>query len=201
MEAGRKVIGQHYTGDKASSYDSNRIRNPKWMTETSVVENFVRQHTDINTIIDAPLGTNRYGLFLESCTHVKTVLGYELSEDMIAEARKAISSKLQIFQHDLILQPIKEKGDMSIIMRMLNLFDEENSIRILNNILNATEKYSILSLRHWLNKPKKVEGKITIQNFHVMERAMNQAGFDIIAEKMVNDKREGQYSIFTLQKS
>ena len=86
-------------------------------------------------------------------------------------------------------------------MRMLNLFDEENSIRILNNILNATEKYSILSLRHWLNKPKKVEGKITIQNFHVMERAMNQAGFDIITEKMVNDKREGQYSIFTLQKS
>lgn len=201
MEAGRKVVGQHYTGNKALSYDSNRMRNPKWMTETSVVENFVRQHTDIKTVIDAPLGTNRYGLFLESCTHVETVLGYELSEDMIAEARKAISSKLQIFQHDLILQPIKEKGDMSIIMRMLNLFDEENSIRILNNILNATEKYSILSLRHWLNEPKKVEGKITIQNFHIMEKVMNQAGFDIIAKKMVNDKREGQYSIFTLQKS
>lgn len=196
-----EVIRKHYTGNAAQHYEAGRKNNPKWMTEQKVVEDFVRMNQDITTVIDAPLGTNRYGMFLEGQTHIEKVLGYEFADDMIKEAEKSISSKLVIYKHDLVNSPIKEYADLSIIMRMLNLFDEDNSTRILNNILCATKKYCILSLRHWLNEPTYIENKIWVQNLHAMEYVINQAGFDIIAEKEIQDKRSGQYSIFTLEKT
>lgn len=196
-----EVIKQYYTGNQAKSYEAGRRNNPKWLTEQKVVEDFISNNKNISTVIDAPLGTNRYGIFLENQTHVKKVFGYEFSDDMIKEAQKTISSKLKIYKHDLINNPIKEMADLSIIMRMLNLFDEETSTKILNNILCATKQYCILSLRHWLTEPKYIENKIWIQNLHAIEYVINQAGFDIIAEKEIQDKRSGQYSIFTLEKS
>lgn len=201
MEASKKLVKEHYTGARAKDYESGRRTNPKWMTEQKIVENFILNNKNISTVIDAPLGTNRYGIFLEKCPHVQKVYGYEFSDDMITEARKSISTKLEIYKHDLVNETIHEKAQLSIIMRMLNLFDEDDSTKILQNILQATEEYSILSLRHWLSPPKYIENKITIQNFHAMERVINNCGFNIIAEKEIKDSREGQYSIFTLEKS
>lgn len=201
VEASKKLVDRHYTGGMAEEYEAGRKSNPKWIKEQKVVEDFISKNKDIATVIDAPLGTNRYGLFFEKCSHVENVYGYEYSDDMIAEAEKTISTKLKIYKHDLVNEIIKEKADLSIIMRMLNLFNEDDTTKILKNILQATEKYSILSLRHWLSPPKYIENKITIQNLHAMERVINNCGFDIIAEKEIKDSREGQYSIFTLEKS
>lgn len=195
-----EIIRKHYTGNQAKNYEFGRRNNKKWLAEQTVVEDFILHNNDVNTVIDAPLGTNRYGLFLEKCPHVKKVYGYEYSDDMIIEAKKTVSTKLEIFKHDLINEQIQERADLSIIMRMLNLFDEDASTKILENILQVTEKYCILSLRYWSQSPKFIEGKITIQNLHKMKDIINKSGFGIISEKMINDNREGQYSIFTLEK-
>ena len=196
-----EVIKKHYTGNAAEQYVAGRKNNPKWLAEQKVVEDFVYANHDVSTVIDAPLGTNRYGAFLESQPHIKKVLGYELSDDMIKVAEKGVSSKLEIHKHDLVNDAIKEKADLLINMRMLNLFDENTSTKILNNILCATKKYCILSLRHWLNEPTYIENKIWIQNLATIQGIISIAGFDIINETKIEDSRSGQYSIFTLEKN
>lgn len=201
MEASEKLILEHYTGNKAKSYEAGRKTKPKWQKEQQIVEDFIAENKEVNTVIDAPLGTNRYGIFLERCPHVKTVYGYEYADDMIAEAKKTISTKLEIFKHDLVNEKIKERADLSIIMRMLNLFDEENTIKILKNILEATETYSLVGLRYWKQTPKHIENKITIQNFDAIANAIHESGFKIIAETKIEEKRDGQYSIFTLERT
>lgn len=200
MEASEKLILEHYTGDMAKTYESGRKRKPKWQKEQQIVEDFIATNENIKTVIDAPLGTNRYGLFLERCSHVKIVYGYEYADDMIAEAKKTISTKLEIFKHDLVNEKIKERADLSIIMRMLNLFDEENTIKILKNILEATETYSLVGLRYWKQSPEHIENKITIQNFDAISNAIHESGFKITNESKIAEERDGQYSVFTLER-
>ena len=195
-----EIIKKHYTGNAAELYVSRRKNNPKWSTEQSVVENFVSENQDISTVIDAPLGTNRYGMFLEDQAHITKVSGYEFADDMIKEAEKIKSSKLHIHKHDLVNNPITEEADLSIIMRMLNLFNENHSEHILNNVLCATKQYCILSLRHWPKKPALIDGKIWIQNLTTMFDIFLGNGFYVVGKKDVQDKQQGQYSVFTLRK-
>jgi|TARA_Y100000289_G_scaffold65237_1_gene78448 hypothetical protein len=195
-----EVIKKHYTGNAAELYVARRQNNPKWQMEQSVVEDFVSDTQDISTVIDAPLGTNRYGIFLEGQDHITKVSGYEFADDMIKEAEKIKSTKLHIHKHDLVNNPITEKADLSIIMRMLNLFPQNRSEQILNNVLCATEKYCILSLRHWPKKPALIDGKVWIQNLTEIFDIFLANNFYVIGKKDVKDKQRGQYSIFTLRK-
>ena len=195
-----EVIKKHYTGNAAELYVTRRQNNPKWQTEQSVVEDFISENQDIVTVIDAPLGTNRYGEFLEGQDHITKVSGYEFADDMIKEAEKIKSSKLHIHKHDLVNNTITEEADLSIIMRMLNLFDENNSKHILNNVLCATKKYCILSLRHWPKKPALIDGKVWIQNLTTIYDVFLTNNFYVIGKNDVKDKQRGQYSIFTLRK-
>lgn len=195
-----KIVKEHYTGNRARSYDSGRNQNPKWKLEHKVVEDFIANNTDIETIIDAPLGTNRFGTLFQRNSYVKEVHGYELSSDMIIEAKKIMCLKLKIHKHDLVNDYIKEKCQLSIIMRMLNLFEQKHSLAILKNVLDATEEYSILSLRYWEEDPKLIQNKITIQNFNKFNEEIRKASFKIIDERKHPDTKGGQYSIFTLKR-
>ena len=195
-----KLIEEHYTGHKAQTYN-NRSNNHKWGFEQRIVETFIREHEDVETIIDAPLGTNRFSLVIENSSHIKSVDGYEYSDDMIAEARKPISSKLKIHKWNLVTDAIEKKGDLSLIIRMLNLFPEEQSLSILNNILVATEKYSIVTLRCWAQPHKlTADNKIHVQNEQRFVQEINDLGFRIIDERFTSTVVDGTYKIFILER-
>ena len=116
-----KLVKDHYTGSMARDYNAKRM-NGKWFWEQKIIEDFIKNNSDIKTVIDAPLGTNRFNKVLEHTDHVKAVYGYELSDDMIAEAKNQISTKLEVFKWDLVNDPIDKSADLTIIYRMLNLF-------------------------------------------------------------------------------
>lgn len=194
-----KLINTHYAGSNASNYNS-RTSNKKWIFEQRIVEDFIMNNTDIESVIDAPLGTNRFSIALERAGHIKVVDGYEYSDDMINEARKEISTKLNVHKWNLVTNPIEKKGDLSLIVRMLNLFPEKEALAILENILVATEKYCILTLRCWDKKPSLEQNKIHVQNEGVFIKAIEAAGFKVIDSRIADTKVAGDYKVMTLSR-
>ena len=193
------LIGKHYSGLNANNYDS-RSTNKKWQFEQRIVENFIMNNSDIKTIIDAPLGTNRFSDVFERADHINVVYGYEYSDDMIAQAKKKISSKLNIKKWDLIKAPIKKKADLSLIIRMLNLFPQEHSLSILNNVLTATKKYCILTLRCWDKDPVLEQNKIYVQNENIFMNFISEAGFKVIKSQSIDTKVSGTYKVITVSR-
>jgi len=194
-----KLVNDHYVGSKAKDYNANR-KNGKWYWEQGIVEKFIKNNSDITTIIDAPLGTNRFSNVFETTPHVKSVYGYELSDDMIAEAKREISTKLEIFKWDLVNDDINKSADLTIICRMLNLFSEDNSISILENVLQATDKYCIFTLRSWDKDPILVQNKIHVQTTDVFKAILDKYGFEIIDNQMRQDGVEGENRVYTVKK-
>lgn len=192
-----KLINTHYAGSNAANYNS-RTSNKKWIFEQRIVEDFIMNNTDIESVIDAPLGTNRFSIALERASHIKIVDGYDYSDDMIAEARKEISTKLNVHKWNLVTDPIEKKGDLSLIVRMLNLFPEKEALAILENILVATEKYCILTLRCWDKEPNLEQNKIHVQNEGVFLKAIEAAGFKVIDSRTADTKVAGDYKVMTL---
>jgi hypothetical protein len=195
-----KLIDDHYSGSNAKNYNSGRSKNGKWIFEQKVLADFLKNHPEIETVIDAPLGTNRFANLLERTKNVTKVYGYEFSDAMINEAKKEISTKLDILKWDLVSDEIVIHADLSLVYRMLNLFEEKTSLRILGNVLSATDDYSIFTLRCWDKDPILVQNKIHVQNKKVFEDYVIDAGFDIVDVKTRDDKVEGKYSVYTIKR-
>ena len=194
-----KLVKDHYTGSMARDYNAKRM-NGKWFWEQKIIEDFIKNNSDIKTVIDAPLGTNRFNKVLEHTDHVEAVYGYELSDDMIAEAKNQISTKLEVFKWDLVNDPIDKSADLTIIYRMLNLFSEDNSISILENVLQATDKYCVFTLRSWDKDPILVQNKIHVQTTDVFKAVVEKYGFELIDSQSRQDKTEGVYRVHVARK-
>lgn len=194
------LIDKHYTGDKAKRYDEGRNKNPKWKFEQDYVEQFIKNHKDVSTVIDAPLGTNRFADVLNDTDHIKRVYGYEYADDMISEAYKKSFSKLSINKHDMLNKPIYIGADLGLCIRMLNLFPEHESFQILDNLLQACDKYCILSIRVWDKEPKLLDGKVWVQNESTFDHFIDDNGWSIIDKGYVKTRLDGKYKMYTLRK-
>lgn len=197
MEA---LVKNHYTGSNAKNYDSGRNRNPKWKSEQRAVEEFIRNNEDVTSVIDAPLGTNRFNSVIQTTDRITKFYGYELSDDMISEAKKHISSKLEIFKWDLVNKPIDKQADLTLSIRMLNLLPEKQSLAILENVLNASSKYSIFTLRCWDKEPTVLSGKIHVQRQAPFFDMVEECGFKITNVEDVSTEAAGDYKIITCER-
>lgn len=196
----KSLIDEHYTGGKAQSYDSGRNKNPKWKFEQDCVEQFIKNHDDISTVIDAPLGTNRFADVLSGSDHIEKVYGYEYADDMILESEKKSFSKLSIYKHDLLNKRIDISADLGLCIRMLNLFPEHESLHILDNILQACNKYCILSIRVWDKEPKLLDGKVWVQNESKFDAFIDEKGWTVTDKEYIRTNLAGRYKMFTLTK-
>jgi hypothetical protein len=196
----KSLIDEHYKGKKAKSYDKGRNKNPKWAFEQKCVEKFIENHKDVSTVIDAPLGTNRFADILSGSDHIEKVYGYEYADDMILEAEKKSFPKLSIYKHDILNKRIDTPADLGLCIRMLNLFPEHESLRILDNVLQACTKYCILSIRVWDKEPELLDGKVWVQNESKFDAFIDQKGWTIDDKGYVKTSLAGMYKTFILTK-
>jgi hypothetical protein len=196
----KKLIKDHYTAERAAQYDANRNNSNKWKFEQAWVEQFINKNPQISSVSDAPLGTNRFSDVIENADNIKVFCGYELSEDMIKEAKKNKGEKLEIFKHNLIDQNIEKSSDLTLCFRMLNLLGEQDSLKILENVLQSSKEYCIFTLRCWDKLAVCVDGKIHIQNESFFIGKVKDCGFSVVDQGSINTAVDGDYKIFTVKR-
>jgi ubiquinone/menaquinone biosynthesis C-methylase UbiE len=114
-------LKNNYTGQAAKEYDQERSQKYLWKKEDEIVNNIL-QNSAAETILDVPVGTGRF--FKHYSRLNFEVIGLDVSEDMLKEARK----KAEKFGLDCELR----KGDITNISFSSNSMDLVISMRILN---------------------------------------------------------------------
>ena len=194
-----QIVEKYYSGKNAHSYNQSRIGNSKWKAEQQYVENFIRSNEDIKTVIDAPAGTGRFHSVVETSFHVEKAYGYELSDDMLEQARFTNTRKWDYVKLDLINENIPVKGDLTVCIRMLNLINEEDALAITRNILQSSNKYVIVGLRHHDDPGDWIDEKVFCQNRKVIYSEFKK-NFKLKDYKEINTGRKGKYGLICLER-
>ncbi len=187
------IINKLYSGKKSLNYEKNRS-NQKWKFEQENVELFLKKNQDIYSILDAPIGTNRFGKIIDKLNNIKIFHGLDLSDDMLLQSKKKNTKKLYIKKHNIINQKIELNFDILIMIRFLNLIPQKDFINTLENILPNINKYFILTLRHD-KKLQFIENKIYIQDFLIFKNIVKKYQFKISSLEY-KDNKLGTFSIF-----
>jgi len=198
MEKIIKKILSFYTGKKVLSYEKDR-NNEKWKFEQSFVENFIKKNSDISSIIDAPIGTNRFGEIIDNCSNITSFVGLDFSDDMLNFSKSKKNKKLILKKKDLINEKSNYKADLILIIRMLNLFETKISLKIIENLLPAAKKYCIASLRYD-DKYSYIENKIHVQPIQEFKQKIVSLGYDYEINSF-NDERKGNFSLILMRKN
>lgn len=193
------LVKKHYSGNQARHYDAMR-QSSKWRAEEKFIVDFLRNNTDIKKIIDAPLGTNRFNDVIDECDHIEICWGLELSKDMLTTATKpSIHEKIKYIQADISEKWDETyKGDATIMMRMLNLVEEETALKMFGNALDASSQYVLVSLR--VGEPQIIQNKIHVQNYKVFENFAKTKGFVVDQCIKVPTDKVGQYCLISYKK-
>lgn len=187
------IINKLYSGKKSLNYEKNR-NNQKWKFEQENVELFLKKNQDIFSILDAPIGTNRFGKIIDKLNYIKIFHGLDLSDDMLLQSKKKNTKKLYIKKHNIINQKIELNFDLLIMIRFLNLIPQRDFINTLENILPNIKKYFIITLRHD-KKYQFIENKIYIQDFSIFKNIVKKYQFKISSLEY-KDNKLGTFSIF-----
>ncbi len=149
------TIKQKYKGSTASSYENRRLQ-VGWVRGNRAVDDILRDivNKDVNRILDIPVGTGRFFEIYKDLP-VK-VLGIDVSEDMLEQARKKLKNennitlrKGDIFQLDLD----DFNPDIIVCVRFLNLVELEDLKKAMSRLLEFDPKYMIITLwTYSLNK-------------------------------------------------
>ena len=197
MEKMIKKILSWYSGRDVLTYEKDRS-NPKWKFEQSFVEKFIKENLDISSIIDAPIGTNRFGNFIDNCSHVNSLMGIDFSDDMLKFSNSKKTKKLTLKKIDLIHQKIEQKADLVLIIRMLNLFETKISLNILDKMLKSAKKYCLITLRYD-DQYSVIENKIHIQPLKKFLKKISDNSFNYNI-KIFDDMRDGNFGIISMKK-
>lgn len=198
MEKMIKKILSFYTGKKVLSYEKDR-NNEKWKFEQSFVENFIKKNSDINSIIDAPIGTNRFGEIIDNCSNITSFVGLDFSDDMLNFSKTKNNKKLNLKKKDLINEKCDDEADLVLIIRMLNLFETKTSLKIIDNLLPSAKKYCIASLRYD-NEYSFIENKIHIQPIEEFKKKILSLGYNYEISNFI-DKRKGNFCLVLMKKN
>ena len=115
----KNINNNHYDGyykyDKkvAQSYNSDREMEAHWVEENRYVEQYFKIHK-IEKLLDLPVGTGR---FFKYYRHISQLVGIDISEDMLDEARKNMNCL------DKDIKVTLEKGDVFNLHFANNSFD------------------------------------------------------------------------------
>lgn len=80
-----------YRGDVATGYDAKRETSPKWHAEDRIVKDMLKDLTTGDRVLDCPVGTGRFLPYYAERGFLVRAL--DISEDMLAEARKKIEEQ------------------------------------------------------------------------------------------------------------
>lgn len=139
------ILGSAYLGAKASGYDDKRKTARKWSKEHDFIDLAVSDMPRGTTILDVPVGTGRLLKSFQKRGFVVT--GADVSEDMMAVARK-LKTNATLETGDATKLKYRNKSfDAVVCLRLLHLVNEKLMYTILDEIVRVSKKHVILSIQ------------------------------------------------------
>ena len=190
----------NYFGKDSETYEQKRNTNKKWNFENTCLKSTLQNYcNEINTIIDAPIGTGRFIDLYQEVTEKADVIGIDSSNDMLNIAQKKIkTNKIKLLNVDLRNISNEIQGDLVVCYRLFNLICRESFLQIFENILKISKKYVIFSIRIFETEhieEIKIEDKIYIRNMSDVESTLIKNNFTILKEYSFKDSKPGVYKI------
>jgi SAM-dependent methyltransferase len=138
-----------YFGDIVTNYDNDRKIERIWFKENKIVKRLLKKYAPIS-ILDLPVGTGRFFELYQKLDTIKTVIGIDISEDMLLYSKqKAVNMCLD---NKFILQ----KGDAEalnippveciICFRLAHLLPDDILTNVLANLAKTTTKYILFQI-------------------------------------------------------
>ena len=203
-DSARSLLAR-YLGRNAATYDHARVGSPKWDFEQSCLEAFVGAvRNEVRHILDVPVGTGRFLDTYARLVPEAGVAALDLSDDMLSLARaRSKSTAIRFRRHDIVTTPAPLAADLVVCFRFLNLINAEDMASALGNILSASERFCILSVRvvdDAFPNSLFIEDKIWLHKESEFEKLPNAEGFAVEDMKVFGDKRLGSYRVLLLRR-
>jgi len=121
---------QFYTREVAAQYENLRKDDRYWLWENEIVERYLHESSDVNSVADCPVGTGRFFDIYSRFSF--PVVGIDISEDMLAEAKNKVPNGKAAGRYNLIKADVsKFSGGVPvasdlICFRLLHLISEDN---------------------------------------------------------------------------
>jgi len=139
-----------YRGEIAAGYEARRRPQVKWKAEDRIVREMLSELPPETVLLDIPVGTGRFIPFYEERGF--RVIGLDVSDDMLAHARRKIAAPARItvevgdiFAIDLPDQAV----DVAVCIRLLNLIGATDMEMALRELQRVTRSMIICNLRVW----------------------------------------------------
>lgn len=127
-----------YTYEVASTYEEDRRSERIWHVEQAYMEKVVRLLPDGSSILDVPVGTGRFlDLYQE---HGSQVVGVDISESMLDEARNKIYSPLirvELGDVENLSYP-DNSFDYVICWRLLHLVSNDSLRKVVSELTRVS---------------------------------------------------------------
>lgn len=138
----------YYRGQKALSYEADRIGDPQWDLEHRTVAGYLNR-VQPSRVLDVPVGTGRFlPLYAErDCK----VIGIDVSDDMLEQAKaraagSSMTARLEIGDVTNLDFP-DASFDLVICVRLLNLLDFDTYQKAIAELARVALGHLVLGLR------------------------------------------------------
>jgi ubiquinone/menaquinone biosynthesis C-methylase UbiE len=127
-----------YTKDVAISYESDRKNEEIWQLEQSFVEELIKDIPVTSYVLDLPVGTGRFFDFYHDRN--LRVLGVDISEHMLTEARKKLkSNSIELVLGDVMKLNYPDNSFTHLVcFRLLHLIPSEKLEDVINELARVT---------------------------------------------------------------
>ena len=196
-------MSNRYHGDTAAHYERHRRKQKKWLFEAKALNRILFNLKDeILSVIDAPIGTGRFLDLYKNVYKFPSVIGYDISKDMLRQASNKMSGATLV-KLDLVQDKILAKADLVVCIRFLNLVNFVNTIKALSNLLDASKKYIVFTMR---TVPEGYVGQRTVGRVYLhsdfdLKCLLMEEGFEIVERYHFQDKVPGQYDLILCKRS
>lgn len=138
-----------YNEDIVINYENDRKQENLWLIENRLLKKLLKKLAP-SSILDLPVGTGRFFKIYKSYSFIKSVVGVDISEDMLLYSQKRIldmhlESKITVQKGDaesLNISPF----ECIICFRLAHLLPDNILNKVIANLVKITTKYIILQI-------------------------------------------------------
>lgn len=204
-----------YGEREAEEYDGTREKEPLWNAENRFVERFFAERA-VARLLDAPVGTGR---FLPYYRRAAQVIGIDVSDDMLSQARQRVAasrlSGVELLKGDILRLPYPDRHfEVAVSWRFLHLLPGELLVPALSELRRVTSGEVLVQVYEAAPVPlqllarlKRLVGRLArigsrpakqpwshirayYHSRHAVEHAARQAGLRLVAREPIGETRE-----------
>lgn len=144
-------IAQRYRGATATQYEHQRVGEPSWAREQTIVSSMLEVFPRNGTLIDVPVGTGRFFEFY----HARGLrpIGVDVSADMLAQAQqKAEQVGLAVTLEEGDIRRLRFPADTfdgAVCIRLLNLIALPDVVQAVRELARVSKRHVILGVRYF----------------------------------------------------